>query len=88
MLELTRDELLVLFEFCHRICETDRVAASHAAEVAVIDTIAGQLERALAEPFDADYPQILARAREAMAAQHRKQLGPHAWIDKVPLEQT
>jgi hypothetical protein len=37
MLNLTQDELLVLFEWSYRFCETNRLAFSHHAEVVVID---------------------------------------------------
>ena len=47
MIDLTDDELLVLFECLHRMCETRMIAASHHAEVVVIDKIAGQLEDSL-----------------------------------------
>lgn len=88
MIDLTDDELLVLFECVHRMCETSRVAASHHAEVVVIDKIAGQLERGLTEPFDPDYAQKLASARSRILAGYQERVGHHNWIEAVSLEQS
>ena len=44
MLNLTKDELLVLFEWSYRFCETNRLAFSHPSEVVLIDKIASELE--------------------------------------------
>jgi hypothetical protein len=87
MLELSREDLLVLFELCHRICETDKVAASHPAEVVIIDKIAGQLERALAEPFSPDYTDTLSAARSNILDAYELKMGKKSWIHKVALEQ-
>ncbi len=87
MVDLENDELLVLFECLHRICETERVAVSHPAEVAVLDKIAGQLERDLAEPFDPTYNALLTRARASVLDRYRKQMGEQGWVERVPLEQ-
>lgn len=88
MIDLTDDELLVLFECLHRMCETGRVAASHHAEVVVLDKIAGQLERQLTEPFDSDYPEKLAAARDRTLDRYRQRMEGHGWIERVALDQT
>ncbi|MDH4280996.1 MAG: hypothetical protein OEW83_23255 [Acidimicrobiia bacterium] len=88
MIDLTDDELLVLFECFHRVCETGRIAASHHAEVVVIDKIAGQLERGLTEPFDPSYPQSLASARSRVLSAYRQRMGGHGWVEAVPLDQS
>lgn len=87
MLNLTREEQLVLFEFCHRICETNKVAISHHAEAVVIDKIAGNLEWSLSEPFQENYTDILNKARDNILAEYSGRMGEHAWVEKIPLEQ-
>ena len=71
MIELTDEELVVLFECFHRMCETERIAISHHAEAVVIDKIAAQLERQLAEPFEPGYPEKLSAARDAILQGYR-----------------
>ena len=87
MLNLTREELLVLFEFCYRICETNKIAISHHAEAVVIDKIAGHLEWSLSEPFQEDYTNILNKARDNILQEYSRRMGEHSWVEKIPLEQ-
>ncbi len=87
MIDLDDDELLVLFECLHRMCETNRIAISHPAEAVVFDKIAGQLERSLAEPFRADYHELLLSARSEVLARYRGWMGTDTWIERLPLEQ-
>lgn len=86
-IELSESETLVLFECLHRMCETERITISHPAEAVVIDKIAGQLERALAEPFDPSYPEVLAAAREEVMQAHRERFGDESWVERLPLDQ-
>lgn len=88
MLNLTKDELLVLFEWSHRFCETNRLAFSHHAEAVVIDKIASDLERSLVEPFDSDYPRMIAEARQRVLSAYEEKMGSQAWIHDQPLNQT
>ena len=88
MLNLTKDELLVLFEWSHRFCETGHLAFSHHAEAVVIDKIAGQLERELSEPFDSAYPMLIQEARRRVFAEYEAHMGIESWIHKQPLSQT
>lgn len=88
MIDLSDDELLALFECLHRICETRRVAASHHAEVVVIDKIAGQLERQLAVIFEPDYSAKLAAARHRTLEAYRGRMEDYGWIERVSLDQT
>jgi len=88
MIDLTNDELLVLFECLHRMCETERIAVGHSAEVAVLDKIAGQLERRLTEPFGVDYSERLAAARNRTLHEYRQRMGEHGWVERVSLKQT
>ena len=88
MLNLTKDELLVLFEWSHRFCETNRLAFSHHAEAVVIDKIASELERSLVEPFDAAYPQMIAEARRRVLSAYEERMGNQSGIHEQPLNQT
>jgi hypothetical protein len=88
MLNLTKDELLVLFEWSYRFCETKRLAFSHYAEAVVIDKIASELERSLKEPFDPTYPQMLIEARQRVLTAYMERMGNPAWIHEQPLNQT
>lgn len=86
-IELSDSESLVLFECLHRMCETELIAISHPAEAVVIDKIAGQLERALAEPFDPSYPEMLEAARHELIDAHRERFGDETWVERLPLDQ-
>ena len=87
MLNLTKEELLVLFEFTHRICETNQVAASHAAEIVVIDKIAAELEW-MPETRESDYNELLGVARRKILSEYKVRMGEWAWVEKVSLHQT
>lgn len=86
-LNLSRDELIVLFEWSYRFCETNKLAFSHPAEVVVIDKIAADLERDLEEPFKKNYGKILEAARLRVLRDYEARMG-QSWIHKQPLEQT
>lgn len=88
MLNLSRDELLVLFEWSYRFCETENLAFSHPAEAVVIDKIASLLERELCEPFDPRYPDILQAARARIMSLYESKMGHDTWIHRHPLNQT
>jgi hypothetical protein len=84
---LSRDELIVLFEWSHRFCETNKLAFSHPAEVVVIDKIAAELEGDLEEPFKKNYGKILSAARLRVLKDYEAHMG-RSWIHEQPLEQT
>ena len=88
MFNLTNDELLVLFEWSHRCCETGQLAFSHHAEAVVIDRLASELEQALKEPVDAAYPQLLNESRERVLSAYEQRMGHQTWIHNQPLKQT
>lgn len=88
MFDLTKDELLVLFEWSYRFCETEKLAFSHHAEAVVIDRIAGHLERTLPEPFDPLYPQLLTEARLRVLSAYEERMGHQSWIHDQPISQT
>jgi hypothetical protein len=84
---LTRDDLIILFEWAYRFCETHKLAFSHPAEVVVIDKLAGDLERVMAEPFKAEYSQILSEARERVLKAYEDHMGK-TWVHEQPLNQS
>ena len=86
--ELTDDEIITLFEWAHRFCETDKLAFSHPAEAVVIDKIAGELERSRPEPFQENYTEILKAARNRILAKYEKHMGKDTPIHKLPMDQT
>jgi len=81
---LTRDDLIVLFEWAYRFCETEKLTFSHPAEIVVIDKIAGDLERVMAEPFMDHYSQILSEARNRVLKAYEDHMG-NTWIHEQPL---
>jgi len=52
---LTKDELIVLFEWLSTNEENENVTFSDISELAVLDRIHGILEKELAEPFSSDW---------------------------------
>lgn len=66
-LHLSRDEALVLFEFFARFDEDDLFRLRNNAEFVAFMRMAGQLEKALVEPFQSNYGELLASARERLA---------------------
>jgi hypothetical protein len=85
---LTSDDILVLFEWAHRFCETGKLAFSHHAEVVVIDKVAGDLERVLEEPFRSSYPTDLNAARIRVLEAYEARMGQNTWIHEQPLNQS
>lgn len=65
---LSRDEALVLFEWLSRLTDDDAQApVVHPAEEIALLRVLGRLEKALVEPFDPRYREILAAARARLA---------------------
>jgi len=62
-LELTQEEALVLFEWLARLDEQDAFPCEDAAEQQVLWNLHGQLERALIEPFQKNYRDLVEQAR-------------------------
>jgi hypothetical protein len=64
---LTADEALVLFELLHRWEDADRVSApQHKGEQVALWNLSALLERELREPFDAQYGDLVAAARDRL----------------------
>lgn len=85
--ELSDDELLVFFEWVHRFCETGKLAFAHHAEVVVLDSIAGRLERSLSASFRADYSGLLNNARQRILSDYEIKMSKDSWIHQQPLDQ-
>lgn len=66
-LHLSRDEALVLFEFFARFDEDDLFRLRNNAEFVAFMRVAGQLDKALMEPFQSNYLELLASARAHLA---------------------
>jgi hypothetical protein len=66
-LRLSRAHAIVLFEFLSRFSQQERLTIEHQAEERVLWDLCADLERELAEPFRADYADILRGARELVA---------------------
>ena len=68
-IELTSDEALVLFEFLRRFTDSDVLATEDQAEQRVLWNLCCVLEKVLVEPFSANYPDLLAEARNRLRDQ-------------------
>lgn len=75
-LELSRSEALVLFEYLSRAWERRGMAFEDAAEQHVLWAVEGQLQKILAEPFRADYRDLVHQAREEVWARLGDELSP------------
>ena len=64
-IELSRDELLVLYDLLHRLEDVEEIF-----EQEVLWHIQTQLEKELVEPFQADYQAIIEEARRAVTEQY------------------
>lgn len=61
----SKDEALVLFEWLHFINEVeDNGLFQDQSEQRVLFDLESELERVLTEPFDKNYPELLALARQ------------------------
>jgi len=67
-LQLSRDEALVLFEWIHRVEEDGRFrqVVHESAEVVALWKLSGALEKALAEPFDPNFRDLVRAASERL----------------------
>jgi hypothetical protein len=63
---LTPDEALVLFEFLFRYSDSDELRVADQAEQRALWNLCCLLEKQLAEPFKADYVELLEAARSRL----------------------
>jgi len=66
-IHLSKDEALVLFELLSRFQETDNLCLKNNAEFVALSRVSGQLDKALLEPFMANYTALLAAAQARVA---------------------
>lgn len=64
---LSRDEALVLEALFARFDEESRLTLKHNAEFIALSRIAAQIEKALVEPFQADYLSLVTAAQSRVA---------------------
>ncbi len=62
-IELTNDEALVLFEHLSQLDDTGSLPVADHAEELVLGKIQCQLEKALVEPFDPKYKDLILEAK-------------------------
>ena len=68
IIQLSRDEALVLFEWLHRCEDEGRLAhAAHHAEQVALWNLSALLERELVEPFSQNYAKLVVEAQERLA---------------------
>jgi hypothetical protein len=66
-IRLSRDEALVLYEWLHRSEDEDRLSQPvHDAEQVALWSLSALLERELVEPFQANYVELVAGARDRL----------------------
>lgn len=66
VLELSRTEALVLFEWVWRCTSEDRLSIADQAEEKILWILCGRLEKILPEPFASNYLELLEAAREEL----------------------
>ena len=66
VIELSKLEALVLFEFLSRYDESDSLNIIDTSEMVVLMHILGALEKKLWEPFSPGYLEILEKARSSV----------------------
>ncbi len=81
--ELTKEELLVLFEWLSTNEEKEEVKFSDLAELVVLDRIQTSLEKKLAEPFKADYSEMITNARNKIRKEYEEKMGANTWIHEA-----
>ena len=67
VIQLTREQALVLYDWLWRADESGRLPIGHEAEQSVLWTLEGELERLLVEPLHKDYVGLVEAARAHIA---------------------
>jgi hypothetical protein len=73
-LELSQNEALVLFEFLGRYTEKKKLSIEDSSEDQMLSTVYCDLEKQLAQPFEPNYGNALAKARTAVRNENRAYL--------------
>ena len=66
LIRLTSDEALVLFDFTSRFSDTDRLELADQAEERALWNLCCYFEKQLVQPFQGDYGEQLAAARDRL----------------------
>ena len=69
-IQLSRDEALVLFGYFWRVGESDTVWLDNNAEFCAFSKFSAQLDKVLVEPFQSDYQELLAAARDRVSGEY------------------
>ena len=69
-IELSPDEALVLSHMLGRFGRTDRLRLANNAEFVALSAVTAQLDKALVEPFIANYTERLIAARKRVAGDY------------------
>ena len=67
-ISLSDDEALVISDLLDRFERTNVLSLVHNAEFVALCRFSAQLDKALLEPFDPNYDQLVRQARERLAA--------------------
>jgi len=67
---LSHDEALVLCDFFGRFQQSNEFVLRHNAEFVAFSSISAQLDKALVEPFHANYNELVAAARRRVAGDY------------------
>ena len=81
-IQLSRDEALVLFEYFWRVSENDTVWLDNNAEFYAFSKFSAQLDKGLVEPFQSNYQELLAAARDRVAGDYEG-LAPGVRIESL-----
>ena len=63
LIELTKSEALVLFEFLSRFSKLEKLSIEDQSEQQILYNLLVLLEKQLEEPFQENYLEVLAKAR-------------------------
>lgn len=67
VIEISTAEALVLFDLLARFDKDEKLIVEHQSEARVLWNIHCSLERILVEPFNANYAELLTKARNQVA---------------------
>ncbi|MFT7537371.1 MAG: cell wall assembly regulator SMI1 [Hyphomicrobiaceae bacterium] len=88
-IQMDRDLALSFFEWSYQFMTDHNPTFQHPADAIAVDQLSSELERSLAEPFKADYAQLLAEARERALKRYTDHMGKeHAqWLETLGYQQ-
>src|SRR5262245_54565847 len=69
---LSKAEALILSEFTQRFSQTNILSVEHPSERQALWNLCCVFEKALTEPFDGNFPEIMERARAELTYEEEK----------------